>query len=194
MRSRTMGVTGKKVERSGIGGRARTMAGAGPPDLHCGSRGLPAAYRHPGNLGPHEPCPSGPRVTIYDTIRESVVEAREEGRHSERRVVPSTTWRTLSPFVKAYAGNDAISEYPRKNRTRRSRASAVAQRPGATANAVRQNCSRRMGNRQWIDVEPCLPDVQCAVGLRGISHLLPLRWCRRRAKFPRGAIAYRPKS
>ena len=30
VRSRTMGVTGKKVEKSGIGGRARTMAGAGP--------------------------------------------------------------------------------------------------------------------------------------------------------------------
>ena len=29
-----MGVTGKKVELSGIGGRARTMAGAGPTDLH----------------------------------------------------------------------------------------------------------------------------------------------------------------
>ena len=70
-----MGVTGKKVERSGIGGRARTMAGAGPMDLHYGSRGLPAAYRHPESLGPHEPCPSGPPVTINDTIRESVVEA-----------------------------------------------------------------------------------------------------------------------
>ena len=81
-----MGVTGKKVERSGIGGRARTMAGAGPTDLHYGSRGLPAAYRQPGNLGPHERCPSGPRVTIYDTIREWVVEAREEGMHSGRRV------------------------------------------------------------------------------------------------------------
>ena len=30
-----MGVTRKKVEGSGIGGRARTMAGAGPTDLHC---------------------------------------------------------------------------------------------------------------------------------------------------------------
>ena len=77
-----MGVTGKKVETPGIGGRARTMAGAGPTDLHYGSRGLPAAYRHPGSLDLHEPCPSGPRVTI----RESVVEAREEGWHSGRRV------------------------------------------------------------------------------------------------------------
>ena len=81
-----MGVTGKKVERPEIGGRARTMAGAGPTDLHYGSRGVPAAYRHPGVLGPHEPCPSGPRVTINDTIRESVVEAQKEGRHSGRGV------------------------------------------------------------------------------------------------------------
>ena len=79
-------MTGKKVERSEIGGRARRMAGAGPTDLHYGSRGLPAAYRHPGSLGPHEPCPSGPRVTINDAIRELVVEAREEGRHSGRRL------------------------------------------------------------------------------------------------------------
>ena len=86
VRSRTMGVTGKKVETSGVGGRARTMAGAGPTDVHYGSRGLPAAYRHPESFGPHEPCPSGPRATINDTIRESVIEAREQGRHSGRRV------------------------------------------------------------------------------------------------------------
>ena len=70
-----MGVTGKKVGRSGIGGRARTMAGAGPTDLHYGSRGLPAAYRHLGSLNPREPCPSGSRVTINDPILESGVEA-----------------------------------------------------------------------------------------------------------------------
>ena len=73
-----MGVTGRRVEKSGIGGRARTMAGAGPTDLLYGSETVPAAYRHPGSLGPHEPCPSGPRVTI--------VEDREERRHLERRV------------------------------------------------------------------------------------------------------------
>ena len=28
-----MGITGKRVEKSGMGGRARTMAGAGPTDL-----------------------------------------------------------------------------------------------------------------------------------------------------------------
>ena len=76
-----MGVTGKKVERSGIGGRARTMAWAAITDLHYGSRGLPAAYRQPESLGPHESCPTGPWVRINDTIRELVVEAREEGRH-----------------------------------------------------------------------------------------------------------------
>ena len=75
--SRTKGVTGERVEKSGIGGRARTMAGAGPTDLLYGSRGVPAAYRHQGGLGPHEPCPRGPRVTI--------AEAREERRHLERR-------------------------------------------------------------------------------------------------------------
>ena len=73
-----MGVTGKRLEKSNIGGRAPTMAGAGPTDLLYGSRGVPAAYRHLESLGPHEPCPSGPRIPI--------VGAREERRHSERRV------------------------------------------------------------------------------------------------------------
>ena len=73
-----MGVMGKRVEKSGIGGRARTMAGAGPTNLLYGSIGVTAAYRHPGSLGPHEPCSSRPGVTI--------VEAQEERRHSGRRV------------------------------------------------------------------------------------------------------------
>ena len=73
-----MGVTGKRVEKSGIGDGARTMAGAGSTDLLYGSRGVPAAHRHPGSFRPHEPCPSGPQVTIF--------EAPEERRHSERRV------------------------------------------------------------------------------------------------------------
>ena len=81
-----MRVTGKRVAKPGIGDRGRTMAGAAPTDFLYGSRGLPAAYRHPGSLGPHEPCPSGPRVTIDDTIWESLAEAREERRRSERRV------------------------------------------------------------------------------------------------------------
>ena len=54
------------------------MAGAGPTYLHYGGRGLPAAYCHPGRLGPQESCPIGPSVTIDDTIRELLVEAREE--------------------------------------------------------------------------------------------------------------------
>ena len=51
-----------------------------------GSRGLLAAYRHPGGLGPHEPCPSGPGITIDDTIQGLLVEAREERRYLERRM------------------------------------------------------------------------------------------------------------
>ena len=43
------------------------------------------------------------------------------------------------------------------------------------------------------DAEPCPPDVQCSVGLRGISYLLCFGWCRRRARFPGGAITYRPR-
>ena len=72
---------------------------------------------------------------------------RKEGILEEKRV-PSTTWRASSFFVREYAKNDVISEYPRKNETTRSRAAAVAQRPGATANAVRRNRPRRTGNRQ----------------------------------------------
>ena len=86
VRSRTVRVTGKRVEESRIGLRARKMAVAGSTDLHYDIRGLPAAYRHPGSLGPHEPCPSGLWVTIHNTIRESLVEAREERRHSGRRI------------------------------------------------------------------------------------------------------------
>ena len=86
MRSRTMGVTGKKVEKLVRGSRLRTMAGARPTDLPYDIRGLPAAYGHPGSLDPHEPCRGGPRVTIIDTIRELLVEAREERRYSERRM------------------------------------------------------------------------------------------------------------
>ena len=81
-----MGVTGKRVEKFGMGGRARTMAETGPTNLLYGSRGLPAAYRHPGSFSPDEPCPSGPRVTIDDIIRESSVEAPEERGYSERRM------------------------------------------------------------------------------------------------------------
>ena len=62
------------------------MAGASPTGLYYGSRGLPAAYCHPGSLRPYEPYPDGPHVTIGDTIRESLGEARESRRDSERRM------------------------------------------------------------------------------------------------------------
>ena len=102
--SRTMGVTGKRVEKSGIGGRAHTMAGAGPTDLHYGSRGVPAAYRHPGSLGPHDLCPSGPRVTI--------VEARERRRHSERR--PGTDMEDIVTFCEGSCGKRCHLRVPAK--------------------------------------------------------------------------------
>ena len=115
-----MGVTGKRVEKSGIGGRARTMARAGPTDLLYGSRGVPGAYCHPGSLGPLEPCPSGPRVTI--------VEAREEGRHSERR--PGTDMEDIVIFCEGSCGkrlhlrvpaeeSDAVTSCSSGSKTRR---------------------------------------------------------------------------
>ena len=70
------------------------MAQAGPSDLLYGSRGVPAAYSHPGSLGPHEPCPSGPPVTI--------VEAREERRNSERR--PGTDMEDFVTFCEGSCG------------------------------------------------------------------------------------------
>ena len=97
MGSRTMGVTAKSVERSGIGSRARNIAGIGPTDLLYGSRSLPAAYRHPGSLGPHDPCPSGPWVTNDDAIQESSVEAREEREYSERKI--GTDMEDIVTFV-----------------------------------------------------------------------------------------------
>ena len=89
-----MGITGKRVEKLGMGDTVRTMAGAGPTALLYGSRGVPAAYRHRGSLGPHEPCASGPRVTI--------VEAREERRHSERS--PGTDMQDIFSFCEASCG------------------------------------------------------------------------------------------
>ena len=58
------------------------------------------------------------------------------------------TWRTLSPFVKENVKNDVISEFPLKNQTL-SGIATVAQRPGATANVVRQNRPRGMQKRRW---------------------------------------------
>ena len=124
---------GQSVKKSGIGGRARTMAWAGPTDLLFGSRGVPVAYHHLGILGPHTPCPRGPLVTI--------AEAREEEHTRRGEWVP--TWRTSSPFVKDHVENVVMSEYLRKNPTR-SRVAAGAKGLGATANAVRQNRPRGM--------------------------------------------------
>ena len=59
------------------------------------------------------------------------------------------TWRTWSPFVKDHAENVVISEYPR-NDWMRSRVAAVAQRLGATSNAVRQNRPRGMRKRRVV--------------------------------------------
>ena len=97
-----MGITVKRVEISGIGGRTRTMAGAGPTSLLYGSRGVPAAYRNPGSLGPHEPCPSGPRVTI--------VETREERRHSERR--PGTDMEDIVTICEGSCGKHCHLRVP----------------------------------------------------------------------------------
>ena len=77
---------GEEDGKLGRGGRAPTMVAAGPTDLHLGSRDLPAAYRDPGSLDPHEPCLSGPRVTVNNTIWQPLVEARKERRYSERRM------------------------------------------------------------------------------------------------------------
>ena len=94
IRSKSAGVTG-----------GRGTAGAGPGrELLYGSRGLPAAptNRRPGDLGPHEPCPSTPRVRFVDSVettpeiraiegprrsrawRTPEFEARREERHSGR--------------------------------------------------------------------------------------------------------------
>ena len=97
-----MGVTWKRVEKSDIGVRARTMAGAGPTDLLYGSRGVRAAYCHPGSLDPHEPCPSGTRVTI--------VEAKEERRHSKRRV--GTDMEYIVAFCEGSCGKSCHLRVP----------------------------------------------------------------------------------
>ena len=83
-----MGVPGKRVEKSGVGSRARTMAGAGPTDLFFGSKALFAAYRRRGAwalMSPAQVDPGVHRVTVDDIIRELSVEAQEERRYSERR-------------------------------------------------------------------------------------------------------------
>ena len=136
-----MGVTRKNVEKCGIGARACTMAGAAPTDLLYGSRGIPAAYRPPGSLGPHEPCPSRPWVTIDDTITELSVEAGKK--EDTRREYWAQSWGTSSPLVKDHVQTGVILEYPRRNQTM-SPVGAAAQRLGAAANVARHNCPRGM--------------------------------------------------
>ena len=70
VRSRTIGVKGN-------GGRGTAGAGPGRDPL-SGSRGLPAPYRRPGDLRPHEPCRRTPRVQIVESVESTPdLEARE---------------------------------------------------------------------------------------------------------------------
>ena len=103
---------GKKVEKSGIGGRARTMAWAGPTNVLNGSRGLPAAYHYPGSLGPQEAFPNGPEVVIEDAIQESLVEAREERKHSERRMGTGTNMEDIVIFCEGSCRKHCHSRVP----------------------------------------------------------------------------------
>ena len=80
VRSKTIGVTGN-------GGRGTAGAGPGRDPLY-GSRGLPAPYRHTGDLGPHEPCPRVPRVQIVESVESTPdLEAREQRGCSGRRAL-----------------------------------------------------------------------------------------------------------
>ena len=101
IRSKSAGVTG-----------GRGTAGAGPGrDLLYGSRGVPAAptYRRPGDLGPHEPCPSTPRVRIVDSVETTPDwEAREERR--------TMALRTESPCRTGLDMEDLVSMCERRCR------------------------------------------------------------------------------
>ena len=189
MRSRTTGGTGKKVQRSGIGGRARRMAGAGPTDLPLGSRGLPAAYRHPGSLDSHEPCPGAPRVTIIN----SLVEAREERSHSERTM--GTNMQDIVALCEGACQKRCHLRVPAEESEQEvtscsSGSKARRQRKHGLPQTVQEGWG--IGNEN--DTEPCPLDVHCSVGLRGISYVSPFRWCLRRASFPGRGIAYRSPS
>ena len=111
-----MGVTGRRLDRLGIGGRRHTMAGTGPTDLLYGSRGLPAAYRQPVSLDPHEACPSGPESPLTRPSGNRRLKPEKKEHIWKEELLP--TWRTFSPFVKEHAENDVTSEYPQKSRTR----------------------------------------------------------------------------
>ena len=93
IRSKSMGL-GSANRRTGRrdgnhGGRAHTtgtMAGAGSTDLHYGSRGLPASYCRPGDLGHYELRPRTPRIQIIESVESPPdVEAREHRGQSIRR-------------------------------------------------------------------------------------------------------------
>ena len=152
-----MGVTGKKVERSGIGGGARTTAGACSTDLHYGSRSLPAAYHHPESLGVHERCPGGPRVTIND----SLVAAREETSHSERRI--GTNMEDIVALCEGACRKRCHLRVAAKELDGEATSCSSGSKPWPYrfAKIVQEEWAIGNGN----DAEPRPPDVQCSVGL-----------------------------
>ena len=133
-----MMATGKRVEKWGIGGRARTEAGLVLQTFFMVAEEYlpPTATRGPWAL--LSPAQVDPRSPLLKP------EKKEDIRREEW--VP--TRRTSSPFVKDHVENVVISEYPQKSWTR-SRVAAAAQRLGATANAVRQNRPRGMRKLRW---------------------------------------------
>ena len=168
-----MGVTEKKVEKEGTSGGARTMTGACPTDLLYSSRSLPAAYRNPGSLDPREPCASGPRATIDDTIPESLVEAREERRHSERRMGTVNDMADIVTFCEGACRKQCHLRLPPEA----SDEQVTSCSSGLNNQALPQTRFAKTdpggsGIGNGNDSEPCTPDVQCSVGLRGISYLL----------------------
>ena len=153
-----MGITGNRVEKSSMGGRARARQGLVlqnffivvevyvPPTATRGAW----AFMSPAQADP------GSSLTIPSDIRRLKPEKKEDNRREEW--VP--TWRTSSPSVKDHVKNAVFSEYPRNNWTR-SRVAAAAQRLGATANAVRQNRPRKM--RKWRWKQRRAPSAGCSV-------------------------------
>ena len=165
----------------------------GPTDFHYGSRGIPAAYRHPGTLGPHEPYPSGPRVTVNDTILGSVVEDRENRKHLARRVGTVDDMEDIVSVCERIRRKLCHLRVPAEDSDEEVRSCST----GSKARRYRKRGSPKPPKKDWesaMDMTPSpSPDVQCSVGLRGISYLLPFRWSRRRARFLGGALKYRPK-
>ena len=146
MRSRTKGVTVKRVEKSGKGGRARTMAGAGPADLPYGSRGIPTAHPTRGVWALISPAQVDPASPLMIQSGNHRFNPEKKGDTRREEWVP--TWRISSPSVKDHVKNIVISKYPRKNQTT-SQVAAALKGLGATANAVRQNRPTGMRKRRW---------------------------------------------